>query len=317
MSSATIGVISGPNSASGRPALRTSATLRTAPRFQLGLDLRDQVGGHRVDHADDGLIAQHARVSGRRGLARRRGRIGEQPRSGQVFRREHLRLHAVVDVVRQIGDLVGEIDNLRLETRVQGRVELERGRAIFEFGMLDDSLAHLEAQIQTAKAGVSHLDPVDRPEALRVVIETAVRAHQLVQRVLAGMAERRMAEVVGKRDRFGKLLVEAQRARDGTRDLGRLQRMGEAGAIVVALVIHEDLGFVFEPAECRRMDYPIAIALESGAQRMLGLGDAPAAALAREHRIRRQHLRLDFLELLSRAQHVCQSGIAVAADAIT
>src|SRR5208337_2124639 len=104
-------------------------------------------------------------------------------------------------------------DDLRLQAREQRRVELERRRTISEVGVLDDPLAHLEAQIQAAKAGVSHLDPVDRPEALRVVIEAAMRAHQLVERMLAGMAERRMAQVVGQRNRFGELLVEAQRSR--------------------------------------------------------------------------------------------------------
>ena len=39
---------------------------------------------------------------------------------------EHARLEAVVDVVRVVGDLVGEIDDLRLEARAEAGVELAR-----------------------------------------------------------------------------------------------------------------------------------------------------------------------------------------------
>ena len=52
--------------------------------------------------------------------------------------------------------------------------------------------------------------PRDDAQALRVVIEAAEASHRLIERALAGMAERRMAEVVGERDRLGEILVEAQ-----------------------------------------------------------------------------------------------------------
>ena len=43
---------------------------------------------------------------------------------------------------------------------------------------------------------VAFLELVDHAQRLQVVLEAAVFAHALVQRVLAGMAERRVAEVV-------------------------------------------------------------------------------------------------------------------------
>ena len=39
--------------------------------------------------------------------------------------------------------------------------------------------------------------------------------------------------------------------RDGARDLRHFERMRESGAIQVALVIDEHLGFVDQAAECR------------------------------------------------------------------
>jgi len=55
--------------------------------------------------------------------------------------------------------------------------------------------------------------------------------------------------------------------------------VGEPGAVVIAFVIDEDLGFVIEPPEGGRMQDPVAIAGIERAGRTWRLGDAPAAAL--------------------------------------
>ena len=97
-----------------------------------------------------------------------------------------------------------------------------------------------------------------------------------VERALAGMAERRMAEVMGQRQRLGEVLVEAERAGERPGDLGHFQRMGQPGAVVVALVEHEDLGLVLQPAERGRMDDPVAIAPERVAGRRSAAPDGAA-----------------------------------------
>jgi hypothetical protein len=56
----------------------------------------------------------------------------------------------------------------------------------------------------------------------------------VIERALAGMTERGMAEVVGERQRLGQILVKAERARERACDLGDLERMGQTGAKVVA-----------------------------------------------------------------------------------
>ena len=52
-----------------------------------------------------------------------------------------------------------------------------------------------------------------------------------------------------------------ERAGDGARDLRDFQRMREAGAVQVALVIDEHLGLVDQPAERGGMDDAVAVAL--------------------------------------------------------
>jgi hypothetical protein len=51
------------------------------------------------------------------------------------------------------------------------------------------------------------------------------------------------------------------------------------------------------------MNDAIAIALEGGAHWMRRFVDAPAARIARKHRIRRERPRFQFFKILSRAQH--------------
>ncbi len=96
-----------------------------------------------------------------------------------------------------------------------------------------------------------------------------------IERALAGMAERRMAEIVGERQRLGQVLVEPERAGERAGDLRDFQRVGQPGAEMVALVEDEDLGLVGQPAEGGRMDDAVAIAAESVAGRRSA---APGAA---------------------------------------
>src|ERR1700722_14355982 len=74
-------------------------------------------------------------------------------------------------------------------------------------------------------------------QSVAVVVEAAVLGHAGIERVLAGMPERRVAEIVAKRDRFREVVVKPQSASERARDLRHLNRVGETGAEMVALVI--------------------------------------------------------------------------------
>jgi hypothetical protein len=65
-----------------------------------------------------------------------------------------------------------------------------------------------------------------------------------VERLLADVAERRVAEVVAEPDRLGQVLVEPQRPCHRARDAARLERVGQPRPVVIALGRDEDLRLV-------------------------------------------------------------------------
>src|ERR1700727_2764865 len=127
-------------------------------------------------------------------------------------------------------------------------------------------------QIEAVEGGVAALEFSDDAQSVAVVVKAAVFGHAGVESVLARMPERRMAEIVAKRDRFRQIVVEPQGPGESARDLRHLDRVGEAGAEMVALVIDEHLGLVGETAEGGRMDDAVAVALEVGPRRWGRLG---------------------------------------------
>src|SRR5262249_48711024 len=78
---------------------------------------------------------------------------------------------------------------------------------------------------------------------------------------------------------------EPQRAGERSGDLRDLERVGEPGAVVVALVRDEHLGLVRQPAERGRMDDAVAVAAEIAAGPARGLGMEAAAGGARSGRV--------------------------------
>ncbi len=95
-----------------------------------------------------------------------------------------------------------------------------------------------------------------------IVVESAGIDHALLKRILAAMAERRMAKVMGQAQRFGQVLVEAECTGHGPPDLRDFDRMGQTYAKMVAVGRNEHLGLVAQAAEGDRMDDPVAVALE-------------------------------------------------------
>ncbi len=117
--------------------------------------------------------------------------------------------------------------------------------------MLDEALQRFEGEVETVEPGVAALQPGDDRKGLGVVIETAVEREAVIESALARMAKRRMTEIVAKRASLRKIFVEAERSGERARNLGNLKGMGEAGAVVVAFVIDENLGLVGEPPKRR------------------------------------------------------------------
>ena len=194
------------------------------------------------------------------------------------LRFEQSRFICVVEIGGVVGDFVGQIDHLRFERRAEaGQIFVERGNfAGSEIaGVLHDAFAHLEGKIQSGEARITLLELIDDAERLNIVIEVvAVAPHLRVERILAGVGEGRMPDVVGQGEGFGEVLIESEGGGDGAGDLGDLDGVGETIAEMIGKAGGEDLGLGFQAAEGARVDDAVAIALEGVAVRMLGFRDS-------------------------------------------
>ena len=210
-----------------------------------GVRLRQRPADDGVDHRADHLRARLPEDGAGAG--------------GQVLEAEHPRPDRVQRVVGEVADPVGVAHALALVRR-RRRVDLPAVRP--------DAVPDLPGEVQV-------LERLDDPHALRRVVPAA--GHVGLQRVLAEVAERRVAEVVAERDGLGEGLVEPQRPGQRPRHLGDLQRVGEPGDEVVAVGVQEDLRLVLEPAEGLGVQDPVAVALERRPERVLRFGPRPAA----------------------------------------
>src|SRR5690242_20307215 len=95
------------------------------------------------------------------------------------------------------------------------------------------------------------------------------------------MTEWRMAKIMRERQRLGEVLVQSERTGERAGDLRDLKRVCQSRAIVIALVIDEDLRLVRQPSKSRGMDDSVAVAPEGVAARARWLLVASAPALRR------------------------------------
>ena len=131
--------------------------------------------------------------------------------------------------------------------------------------MLDNAFAHFPGQVEAGELGVAPLQFGDDAQGLFVVIKAAVLFHQAGQGDFTGVTEGRVPQVVRQADGFDQVLVGAQGAGDGAPNLGYFQGVGQAGAVVVAFIVDEYLGLVFQAAEGGGVQDAVAVALEGGA----------------------------------------------------
>jgi hypothetical protein len=159
--------------------------------------------------------------------------------------------------------------------------------------VLHQAFQRLPGEIEAVERGVAPLQRGDDVQRLSVVVEAAELGEAAVERALAGVAERRMAEVVAERGGLCQVLVEAERTGERAGDLGDFQGVGQPGAEMIALVEDENLRLVPQPPERRGMDDAVAIATKVAAGRARGLRKAPAAAAPRIRRVARAGKRTD------------------------
>ncbi len=120
-----------------------------------------------------------------------------------------MRLEAVVQVGGVVGDFVHQIDQLRLQRRPRAQQILRNFRNVLRepvARMLDDPLPHFKGKIQAGECQVALLELFDDPQRVQIMIEpVAIFPHPPVERPFAGMAKRRMPDVVHQGERFGEV----------------------------------------------------------------------------------------------------------------
>ncbi len=182
--------------------------------------------------------------------------------------------HRIVDVVIDVSDDVGDARNLPLDgARAMLGVGADRHAAL-ALRVPRDAVAHFPRQVEPLPLV---LEDVDYPQALLVVIESA--RNEIVEDALAGMAERRVPQIVTEGDRLGELLVEPEHLRNAPGDLRHLERMREARSIMIARRRKKHLGLVLQAPERLAVDHAIAIALEGRPNRVFRLRPNAATAV--------------------------------------
>ena len=145
---------------------------------------------------------------------------------------------------------------------------------------------------------IGHFEAHQRAQRLRVVIEAARPRERGLERILASMAEGRMANIVRQAERLGQILVDAERPRNRAADLRHFKAVRQPDAEMIAIGREKYLRLVAQPAKGDRVDDPIAIALEGIARppgRATRFGMQPAAALRRMTGIgRKRHFAGNF-----------------------
>ena len=209
-----------------------------------------------------------------RGALARRGERREVDAAGE---------DAVLDVVHGVGDVVGPVHDLRLETAAAGRSAVadprEQRRVVGvrpelaqarppQPRVLGRSVQRGAGEVE-ARAVDLGFEPHEDPQRLGVALEPATAGTELVERPLAVVPERRMADVVGEAGGVDDVRVGAQLLGDRPADLGDLQRVGQPGARDTAdfgaLPRPDDLRLAGEPAQGGGVQHAGAVAGERAA----------------------------------------------------
>lgn len=244
----------------------------------------DQIGGESVQRALECFI--EFELAAARRVRAIHGAIGFREDGDFIEQRREIKqfgFAGVVEVGGVVRDFVNAVDELSFERRAEIEEIFREFRKLqrrIVAGMLDDALANLEGEIEAGEIEIAMLELLDDAEGMEVVVEAGtVSAHQLIQLAFAGVAERRVTDVVDKGKSFGEFGIAAESAGDGAGNLRDFERMREAIPKMIGIAHGEDLRLGFQAAKGPGMNDAIAIAGVFASVGMLGFREA---AVARE-----------------------------------
>ena len=125
---------------------------------------------------------------------------GEQAYVFQLRKRDQPGTQSVINVMIIVGNLISQVAKLRLKRGLRAvdktLAQHAKQTRLLDRTVLDDTLAGFKAQVKPVKRRVTLFELIDDTQALQVVFEAAVIAHAFVKRILPGVTERRMAQIV-------------------------------------------------------------------------------------------------------------------------
>ncbi len=229
-----------------------------------------------------------ARISGLHHLTL----VGKDWNRFQLLKSDQSGPQTVIHVVVVVGNLVGQIGQLGFEgglaTFEETPADVAEHCGILRRTVLKYSFPGLMHEVETVEFGIAFLKEINRPERLEIVLESTEILHADVERLLAGVTERGVPQIMGKGHGLRQVLVELQGAGDGAGDLGNFDAVSQAGTEEIAFVVYENLGLVFKPPKRGAMHDPVSVALELTAGGRRGLGTLTPPAVGLGYGVRRQ-----------------------------
>ena len=118
------------------------------------------------------------------------------------------------------------------------------------------------------------------------------------------MTKRCVTQIVCETNALDQVFISTQGTRQRPADLGNFERVGEAGAEVIAFVIDEDLRLVLETSKSRGVQDAVAIALKSSAIFGFIIQIRAPFGVSAARAIRCKAFVLDLFEMLAGEVHV-------------
>ena len=151
---------------------------------------------------------------------------------------ENPRADRVVDIVIDIGDAIGKLDDAPFE---RGGLSCAR--------VVHDPVFDFLGEVHPVEIAV-RFQEFDHGEGLLIMAKTLRR--NAVENLFADVSERRVSEIVTECDRLDEVFVETQGSADRPCDLCDFERMRQARAIVIFARRNVDLRLSLRKAlECR------------------------------------------------------------------
>ena len=171
----------------------------------------------------------------------------------------------IVQVMREIGKDVSDVDNLTLEAGRWCHGELAEGHRLVERCCVPrDAFTCRPREVQASEVDERCLELIHNLQRVNVCIPplAPMFTQRLAQCTLSCMPERRMSEIVCQGDRLAKRLVSREEQCESAGNLRNLEHVIQTRAIHTPVTLtHEALylRLVLELPECARMDDPVAI----------------------------------------------------------